>query len=287
MTQPLHTPIHAPKLDERRDKRVERIRPNSAPVIHEAIRREGEEELSRPTSALAFSGLAAGLSMGFSLVAEAVLRRGLPAGAAWLPLIAKLGYSFGFLIVIVGRQQLFTENTLTAVLPLLARRDLSTLARTLRLWAIVLVTNVLGTLAMAALLASPALFDVGMRASLGEVARHAFVPDFGAVLIRGVVAGWIIATLVWMLPAARNAQVSMIILMTWLVSAGEFSHIIAGSVDTFYLVLTHEIGWLAYLWYFFVPTLVGNIIGGVSLVAALNHAQVVSGHEPATEEDVS
>ncbi len=287
MTQPLHTPIHAPKLDERRDKRVERIRPNSAPVIHEAIRREGEEELSRPTSALAFSGLAAGLSMGFSLVAEAVLRRGLPAGAAWLPLIAKLGYSFGFLIVIVGRQQLFTENTLTAVLPLLARRDLSTLARTLRLWAIVLVTNVLGTLAMAALLASPALFDVGMRASLGEVARHAFVPDFGPVLVRGIVAGWIIATLVWMLPAARNAQVSLIILMTWLVSAGQFSHIIAGSVDTFYLVLTHEIGWLDYLRHFFVPTLVGNIIGGVSLVAALNHAQVVSGHEPATEEDFS
>src|SRR5512141_611186 len=106
-------------------------------IVHEAIRMEGEEELRRPSSALAWSAFAAGLSMGFSLVAEALLRAGLP-DAPWRPLIAKLGYSVGFLVVILGRQQLFTENTLTVMLPLLERRSGRALLSVLRLWAIVL-----------------------------------------------------------------------------------------------------------------------------------------------------
>src|SRR5690349_8167211 len=79
-------------------------------VVHEAIRIEGEEELKRTSSALAWSGLAAGLSMGFSLVTEGLLRSHLP-DTPWRPLVSKLGYSAGFLFVVLGRQQLFTENT--------------------------------------------------------------------------------------------------------------------------------------------------------------------------------
>lgn len=82
-----------------------------ARVVYEVVRLEGEDELERPGVALAWSGLAAGLSMGFSLLAEAALMSHLP-NAAWRPLIARAGYSVGFLVVILGRQQLFTENTL-------------------------------------------------------------------------------------------------------------------------------------------------------------------------------
>src|SRR3954453_15635744 len=81
-------------------------------VVYKAIMREGEDELDRPSSALFWSGLAAGLSMGFSLIAEGLLRAHLP-DAPWRPTVAKFGYSLGFLIVVLGRQQLFTENTLT------------------------------------------------------------------------------------------------------------------------------------------------------------------------------
>lgn len=278
--QPLQQPTYAPKLDRPSERRAERIRPTTAPVIHEVIRAQGEEELDRTTSALAWSGVAAGLSMGFSLIAQAVIHTALPRGAAWAPTVASLGYSVGFLIVILGRQQLFTENTLTAVLPLLARRDLATLARMLRLWGIVLAANVLGALAVAALLSTTSVVDAGLHASLAEVARRALFPGIATTLIRGIVAGWIIATLVWTLPAVRTSQVAMIVLMTWLVSAGQFSHIVAGSVDVLYLVVTGEIGWAGFALRFFVPTLIGNIIGGVSLVAALNHAQVVAGSEP-------
>jgi hypothetical protein len=105
-----------------------------APVVYETIRREGEDELQRSAAALAWSGLAAGLSMGASFIAEALLAAHL-ARAPWAPLVSRLGYSLGFLIVILGRQQLCTENTLTVILPLMVRQDVGTLARVVRLWA--------------------------------------------------------------------------------------------------------------------------------------------------------
>src|SRR4051794_14150866 len=131
-------------------------------VVHEAVRREGEEELKRSTSALAWSGLAAGLSMGFSLVAEGILRDRLP-DASWRPLVTKFGYSAGFLLVILGRQQLFTENTLTPMLPLFHKKDLSTAKSVGRLWATVLIANLVGALVMAWTLANTGAFPSAVK----------------------------------------------------------------------------------------------------------------------------
>src|SRR3954471_9465778 len=119
---------------ERDDQEAEEKSAPSAHVVCEAIRKEGRHEMERQVSSLAWSGLAAGMSMGFSLLAEALLRHHLPE-AGWAPLISKLGYSVGFLIVILGRQQLFTENTLTVILPLLRHRERSLFLNVLRLWA--------------------------------------------------------------------------------------------------------------------------------------------------------
>src|ERR671921_662265 len=110
-------------------------------VIYRAIRSDGDHALGMSNAELAWSGLAAGLSMGFSLLAEGVLRSHLP-DASWRPLVAKLGYAVGFLIVILGRQQLFTEQTMTAMLPLFsARKEPGIAANVARLWIIVLVAN--------------------------------------------------------------------------------------------------------------------------------------------------
>ena len=107
------------KSDVEQQDAEERSAP-SGKVVYKAILKEGEEELARPSSALFWSGLAAGLSMGFSMIAEGLLTNYLP-DAHWRPLVAKFGYSVGFLIVILGRQQLFTENTLTPILPRFSR----------------------------------------------------------------------------------------------------------------------------------------------------------------------
>ena len=245
-------------------------------VIYKTILEEGEDELSRPSSALFWSGLAAGLSMGFSMIAEGLLSAYLP-DASWHPLVANFGYSAGFLIVILGRQQLFTENTLTPILPLLQRKTAAAFRNVLRLWGVVLTANLIGALIIAVVAARTNAFDPHVREAFAELGRGAMAHGFGTILLRGIFAGWLIALMVWLLPFAETARVWVIILVTYLVGLGHFSHIIAGSVETFTLAAMGQTSWLTVLGGYVVPTLIGNVLGGVTLVAALNHAQVVSG----------
>jgi formate/nitrite transporter FocA (FNT family) len=247
-----------------------------AHVVYEAILSEGEQELKRPTSALAFSGLAAGLSMGFSFLTQGFLEAHLPA-AEWTSLVAKLGYSVGFLIVILGRQQLFTENTLTPVLPFLRHPDVRTLSQIARLWIAVFLANWAGTILFAWVLGHSAIIEDSSRDAFLKIGRQAMGAGFGGTVLKAVFAGWLVALLVWLLPYAETGRVAVIIIMTYVIALGSFSHIIAGSVDTFYLVVRHDRTFDQYLTQFMLPTLIGNIIGGIALVAALNHAQVVAG----------
>ena len=266
----------APHLTEEEIRQTERRAAIGAHVVHEAIRIEGEEELARPSSALAWSGLAAGLSMGFSLIAEGLLRHHLP-DAGWRPLIAELGYSVGFLIVVLGRQQLFTENTLTPIIPLLAQRNLATLVNVLRLWTVVLVSNVAGALAFAWIVRHSVVFDSSAGEVFLQLGREGMEGDFWGLLLGGIFAGWLIALMVWLLPGAETARVPIIVILSYLIGLGQLPHIIAGSVEVFYVVADGSASWGEYLGGYAAPTLIGNIIGGVALVSALNHAQVVAG----------
>ncbi len=265
-----------PDLSEDEEREVESRSALRVHVVHEAIRREGDDELARPTSALAWSGLAAGLSMGFSLVGEGLLRAHLP-DAPWRPLIAKLGYSLGFLVVILGRQQLFTENTLTGIIPLLARRNLGTFGNVMRLWFVVLAANLTGAAIFAWVLGNTSIFDPDIQQAFNDLGREAMRMGFGTTLLRGVFAGWLIALMVWMLPVAHSSRFVTVVVITYVVALGRFPHIIAGSVEVLYLVGTGQIAAEHYLAAYMAPTLIGNIIGGVSLVSVVNHAQVVSG----------
>jgi len=259
-------------------KQVEERLAIGAHVVYETIRREGEEELHRTASALGWSALAAGLSMGFSFIAEGLLMAHLP-DEPWRPLISRAGYCVGFLIVILGRQQLFTENTLTVVLPLLLRRDRATLLRMLRLWAVVLSANLVGTFLFALAIGRSSVFDAHTYQCLAEIGMSHMGAGFGTVLMRAIFAGWLIALMVWLLPGAESARVSIIIILTYLIGISGFNHIIAGSTTMFFLVVTKSISLGTYIAQFFIPTLLGNVIGGLALVAALGHAQVVGGKE--------
>jgi formate/nitrite transporter FocA (FNT family) len=266
-----------PNPEQRKqDEESERLSAPSGKIVYKAILKEGEEELARPSSALFWSGLAAGLSMGFSMIAEGLLHSHLP-DAPWRPLIAKLGYSVGFLIVVLGRQQLFTENTLTPVLPLLQRRRGATAANVLRLWSVVLVANLIGALAVAIVSARTMAFDPDTQGAFAEIGRKALEHDFSTTLLRGVFAGWLIALMVWLLPFAEMARVLVIVLITYVVGLGNFSHVIAGAVEVFALAAAGQAAWSAVLGGYIVPTLIGNVAGGVTLVTMVNHAQVVAG----------
>lgn len=246
-------------------------------IIFEAIRQEAEHELERPSSALAWSGLAAGLSMGFSLVSQALIAGYLP-DAKWTPLISKFGYSIGFLIVILGRQQLFTENTLTPVLQLLKVKNLDVLKNVGRLWSIVLIANITGALLFAWGIASFEIFDANVYNKFDTIANKLVERNFGITFYSAIFAGWLIALIIWLLPFAEQSHIWVIIIITYIIGIGEFPHIIAGSVDTLYGVLTHQISIWEFSSRFFIPTLLGNMLGGVALVAAVNYAQIIYEH---------
>ncbi len=251
---------------------IERLRP-SALMIYETIRLEGEYQLRRPGSALAWSALAAGLSMGFSLVTQGLLRANLPE-QSWSAIVASFGYSVGFVIVVMGRQQLFTENTLTVILPFLSHASQTIFLQVLRLWSIVLLSNLTGAGLFAMVIGHVKVFSVDVQHAFTEIGLEALKGGTLETFCQGIFAGWLIALMVWLLPAAEASQFWVIILITSLVGLAELPHSIAGSVEVLYLVMTGVATWAQYFGQFLMPTLLGNIVGGVSLVAALNHAQV-------------
>jgi formate/nitrite transporter FocA (FNT family) len=265
----------AGKKDKQQAEAEERSSPSGA-VVYKAILKEGEDELKRSSSALFWSGLAAGMSMSFSLIGEGLLRSFLP-NEHWRPAVAKLGYSVGFLIVVLGRQQLFTENTLTPILPLLQKKKSDVLFNVLRLWTIVLLANLIGALVVALVIARTSVFELHARSVFLAIGHEALAPAWLTILLRGIFAGWLIALMVWLLPFAESARVWVIIIITYIVGLGHFSHIIAGAVEVFSVAAAGEAGWLGVIGHYLIPTLLGNIIGGVTLVAAINHAQVVAG----------
>lgn len=267
-----------PELNEAEQEQVEKRRGISALVVHEAIRQQGDQELERPVAALWWSGVAAGLSMGSSLIVEGLLRSLLP-DAPWRPLIQHLGYPFGFLMLVLGRQQLFTENTLTAVVPLLAKRNWETFWKVARLWTIVLLANMAGAHAASWALSNTSMFTPEVQHAFQEIGRSASTVGFTEAIVRGIVAGWLIAMMVWMLAGVESGQVVIIFLMTYAVGLGSLTHIVAGSIETLFLVWNGTLSWWVYAGHYALPTLIGNVLGGVSLVAVLNHAQVVAGQD--------
>jgi formate/nitrite transporter FocA (FNT family) len=244
------------------------------PVIYEAVRRLGEQELARPPMSLVWSGLAAGLSMGFSLLAQGVLHRHLPAGA-WRELGTALGYPVGFLMVVLSRQQLFTENTITVVLPLLARPGLAKLAQAARMWGIVLACNLVGTALFAAFIGLTQAVPPELQAAMVEVSRAAVLHAPLELGLGAVVAGYLMAAMVWLITSSGSAQVPIVGVMTWLIGVCGFGHIVAGTAESVMLVVHGQLSWTAMLAGFSLPVLVGNVVGGTLLFALLSHAQVM------------
>lgn len=244
------------------------------PVIYEIVRRLGEEEMSRPITSLWWSGLAAGLSISFSFLAQAVLRAHLPE-SNWAVLVTSLGYSVGFLMVVLSRQQLFTESTVTAVLPVMANTRVAGLWRLLRLWGVVLVANIVGTFIAALICTFTPVLTPEIRAAMLDIASQIMGHGLLEMTFRAIASGFLIATMVWLIPSAEAAQFHIIVVITYLIAAGDFMHIVAGSVEAFFLVLNGQLGIQPMITEFFIPVLIGNVIGGTALFALIAYAQVM------------
>lgn len=274
-----HTPVHeegarvaGTRPEDRRPERVEDAMPTSPVVVHEALRADGEAELERSAGGLVWSGVAGGLSLGLSMAGSGLLLAHLPR-ASWAPLVA-LGFSLGFVVVMIGRQGLVTESTLTGVLPVLHRPTASRATKLLRLWACVLVGNMAGAIVFAVVAARTGMFPTEARAAFAELGARALERPFVDQLLGAIFAGFVITLALWTSTAASSGRVLVIIALTWLVAVGHFGHIVSGSVEALASVASGQADVGTYLVGFFVPVLLGNLVGGTVFVAGLNHLQV-------------
>lgn len=258
----------------------------SAQDIYEQVANNARQELGRSSVSLAISGLAGGVFMGVSALGNAVALALLtPEGGTPSPsahFIAKMFYPLGFIAVILGRSQLFTENTLYPVALVLAERN--HFWKTMKLWAVVLPFNVLGALAFAALatltdgLPSPAVHSLVQLGA--DVLHH----SSSTVFWSGVMGGWLIASVAWLVSGSHSITGSVLIIwmLTFVVGMANFAHCIASSGEVFSSILAGQAPWMAFPRWFF-PAVTGNICGGVGMVTLLEYGQVVVGKDADAE----
>lgn len=247
--------------------------PSQAMATHELIRHEGEKELERDVWALLWSAIAAGLSMSASLLAKGIFHAELGHFSGSL-LIESIGYTFGFVIVIMAHQQLFTENTITPVLSVMQKPTINNLLLLLRLWVVVLLGNLIGTAIAAWTFGYMPIFDPAITQAFHDIGMKVMENSPIQMFAKAIVSGWIVATMVWMLPSAGNAKFFVILFMTWLIAVADTTHIVVGTIEILYLVFTGALPWQEFIWPFAVPTLLGNICGGTFIFALLSHAQI-------------
>jgi formate/nitrite transporter FocA (FNT family) len=247
----------------------------SAGEIHDNVLGPAEEELERPALSLWWSAFASGLTVGFSFLLGAFVQTLVPDKYGHVA--AGLVYPVGFVFVIFARSELFTENTLEPVIPLLHNRDVATLKKMLRMWGILLIGNLVGAVIFASVLAhTGVVHDAEIAAHLRKMAERTTADSFGLMMLRAIMAGWLIALLTWLIASTQEsiAHLVLIWLTTAPISLLDFRHSIVGSVEAFYLMWNGALSVGSVFGGFIVPAVIGNVIGGVVLVALLNYGQV-------------
>jgi formate/nitrite transporter FocA (FNT family) len=241
--------------------------------IYERICEDTAEELGRPEGSLVYSGLFAGFTIGLSALAVALTTASLTPEVQSTAFIAALLYPIGYVAVIIGRSQFFTENTLYPVM--LSLRHKEYLSRTGRLWAIVFATNLAGAFLFAMLVILTGALAEPVQAELVsngvKYTEGSFIDTFWSA----VITGFLLATVAWLVEGCDTVtgRVAVIWSLTFFVSLASLDHCIATTVTAFCALLDGELAlgetlaWLA-------PAVLGNVLGGVIIVASINYGQV-------------
>jgi formate/nitrite transporter FocA (FNT family) len=267
-----------PSPDLHPEATAEAIRPVQEILEIEIL--EGLNALNRPFLGLLLSGLSGGLDIGFSLFLMAVMAtrlEGYVAGPVRELFLAPM-YAVGFLFVVLGRSELFTEHTTLAVVPVLSGH--ATWRALVRLWALVYVANLAGTAGFAALtvLIGPPL-GVLSPASLGDFARSAVEHPAGVIFLSALLAGWLMGLLSWLVAAARDT-ISQVVVVGIIASALGFCHLhhaVVGSAEVLAGVFAGQGVTGADFGHFLLWTTLGNAVGGAVFVGVLKYSHGARG----------
>ncbi len=262
--------------DEQADDEQREAEERSAPparVVHAAVAEQGEEELERPLASLFWSGIAAGIAIMASVWVSGALHHYLP-DEPWRDALVALGYPFGFLIVILGRLQLFTEHTAVAALPVVREPSKRAAGRLARLWGTVFLANMVGTAVIAALVVKGHVQSPDVLNGMVEASRKLLDRDPADTLLQAIPAGFLIASIAWIRSAIEGSGFWVAFAVTYAIALSGFAHVIAGAAEAFVLLWHDDAGIDWVIAGFIGPALIGNIIGGTGLFALLAHAQV-------------
>lgn len=237
----------------------------------------GLAEYNRSSSSLFISSLTAGLEIGFSVFLMGIvytLFHGQMSEAA-LHIALACSYPIGFLLVVIGRSELFTEHTNLALYPILEKKK--SILQLFQLWGTILAGNLLGGFFIGAFLCwiGPAM-DIISSEAFVHLADKMLKFDYTVILGSALLAGWLMGLLSWLLSAAKEtiSRILIVIIITIVIGMGGLHHSIVGSIEIFAgLLLSPEIGWNDYLPVQLLAIL-GNLIGGTFFVATLKYSHV-------------
>lgn len=230
-----------------------------------------DHELDASSRFLFWSGLAAGFALGLSFLAKVIFTD--VSGEETPGLLGLLMYPVGFFIIVIGRYQLFTENTLTPVV--LVMTKLASISNLLRLWTVVLTANMIGATAVAAFIAYADVLEVEALVIALQIGRHAAETPWPTLFSKALIAGWIVASMVWLVHAAMDtiSKILIVWFLMYFVGVAGFFHVVTSSVEVFFLAFRTEVAFWPLLYEFVLPVLVGNTLGGIVFVAVVNYVQ--------------
>lgn len=261
---------------------------SESPKIVAEAAHVGEKRLVRPAMGHAITSFAGGMSVSFGAIAMAAAAAAV-GGTLGTPsigqMVGALFFPIGFVILLIGKTELFTENFLIPVVAVIKHRG--THRQLARLWAIALAFNLLGALLFAFLVSRPGVLDANVAEQLVALAQKKVSEELSTAFVKAIFAGWLMTTLTWLLIAARGMVAQLMIIWciaTMIVLAG-FNHVVISASETFMgMMLGGEITVGDWFGHNFLPALGGNLVGGVVFVTLLHYWQSLY-HTPITDTE--
>jgi formate/nitrite transporter FocA (FNT family) len=235
---------------------------------------EGEEIFKTKNRAIVLSGIIAGLEIGFSyfLICSFYYWLSETVAENTIYKLFSLVYPIGFILVVLGKSALFTEQTSVLTLPVLNGQR--TIWELLRVWAWVILGNIVGgilfTLFIGLLAPNLNLFT---HETMVKIGNHVVQYDSWVLFLSAIVAGWLMGLLSWLLNSAKNSltRIFLIFLITGVIGFGGFHHSIVGNIEVFAAFLHSDtVSLLDYL-SFLILTLLGNMVGGAVIVGLFKY----------------
>lgn len=234
-------------------------------------------EFNRSNSGLLISSFAGGMEVGFSVLLMGTMFTMFSESISpeMLHIVLSFCYPIGFIFVIIGRSELFTEHTALAVLPVF--NGSVSIKSLLTLWGLVYVGNLLGGYLFSFLISQIGMmngfiYDEAFLHLATELTHH----HWYNILLSGMVAGWMMGLLGWLLTSSQEtiSRIFVIILVTSTIGIAGLHHCIVGSIEVFSGMLVHQAVQLSDYLHFLVWATLGNILGGVVFVALLKYGHI-------------